>query len=145
MVLRGSCLCGAVRYEIDGALGPIVCCHCSMCRKAQGTAFGTNAPVEASRFRIVAGADVLREYRSSASKSRSFCGTCGSPIHSRHDGRAEVRVRIGTLDTPIEARPVAHIHVASKAEWDVIADALPQHAAFEPTREAAQPGADAAP
>ena len=60
-MLEGGCLCGAVRYEIDGGLGPIVCCHCSMCRKAQGTAFATNAPVPAPRFRIVAGAGALRK------------------------------------------------------------------------------------
>jgi hypothetical protein len=134
-MLRGSCLCGAVRYEVDGALGPITCCHCSMCRKAQGTAFATNATVDAERFRITTGRESLRAYRSSPAKERVFCGTCGSPVYSRHDARpAVVRLRIGTLDTPIEARPSAHIHVASKAEWWAIVDGLPQHAAFEPAR-----------
>jgi hypothetical protein len=124
-----------VRYELDGELGPIVCCHCSMCRKAQGTAFGTNATVDASRFRITAGEGALRAYRSSPEKERLFCGTCGSPIYSRHDARpGVVRLRIGTLDTPIAARPSAHIHVASKAEWWTILDDLPRHAAFEPGR-----------
>ncbi len=134
-MLRGSCLCGAVRYEIEGALGPIVCCHCSMCRKAQGSAFATNAPVEAARFRLVEGRESLREYRSSPEKVRAFCSRCGSPIFSRHDARPEVvRVRIGTLDTPIAARPTAHIHVASKAEWYDILDGRPQHAEVEPGR-----------
>lgn len=134
-MLRGSCLCGEVRYEIDGELGPIVCCHCSMCRKAQGTAFGANAPVDAARFRIVAGEDVLREYRSSSTKSRFFCSRCGSPIFSRHDDSPGVaRIRIGTLDTPIGARPTAHIHVASQAEWYEILDDLPRHPEVEPER-----------
>jgi hypothetical protein len=133
-VLRGSCLCGAIRYEIEGDLGPIVLCHCSMCRKAQGSAFAANAPVEASRFRVVAGEDVLRAYRSSPAKSRHFCSRCGSPIFSRRDGSPLVRVRIGTLDTPIAARPTAHIFVGSKAGWFEIADRLPQHPALEPGR-----------
>jgi hypothetical protein len=134
-MLEGSCLCGAVKYRIEGELGPIVCCHCSMCRKAQGTAFAANAPVPASRFRIVAGEASLRAYRSSPGKERLFCGTCGSPIVSRRDGAADVRVRIGTLDTRIAARPAAHIHVASKAEWwEIGDDDLPRHAAFEPGR-----------
>jgi hypothetical protein len=133
-MLEGSCLCGAVRYEIDGVLGPIVCCHCSMCRKAQGTAFATNAPVPASRFRIVAGADAVRSYRSSPHKERLFCGTCGSPLFSRRDGSDVVRVRIGTLDGPVAARPSAHIHVASKAPWWEITDDLPRHPGFEPGR-----------
>ena len=59
---------------------------------------------------------------------RYFCGQCGSPILSKRDAQPEVvRVRMGTLDTPVAAGPGAHIFVGSKAEWDVIRDDLPQH------------------
>ena len=134
-MLVGSCLCGAIRYEVDGELGDIVCCHCSMCRKAQGTAFATNAPVESDRFRVVAGAQALRGYESSPGKRRYFCSICGSPIFSRRDARPDVlRLRIGTLDSRIAARPTAHICAASKAEWYDILDTLPQHAELEPGR-----------
>ncbi len=138
-MLEGSCLCGTVRYEIDGELGPIVCCHCLMCRKAQGSAFAVNAPVPAARFRIVAGADVLRSYRSSAAKERSFCGRCGSPIFSRRDGADDVRIRVGTLDTRVASRPQAHIYAASKAEWWEIRDDLPRHPRQEPGRAPPSP------
>jgi hypothetical protein len=133
-MLAGSCLCGAIRYEIEGDLGPIVCCHCSMCRKAQGTAFATNAPVEAARFRLVSGAEHLRAYRSSPGKSRCFCSGCGSPIYSRRDGEDVLRLRIGTLDSPVAHGPTAHIHVASKADWFEIRDELPRYPALEPQR-----------
>ena len=134
-VLRGSCLCGGIRYEIEGDLGPIVCCHCSMCRKAQGTAFAANAPVETARFRLVAGEELLRTYASSPGKVRCFCSACGSPIYSRREaGPGVIRLRIGTLDSRIAARPTAHIHVASKAEWFDILDGLPQHPELEPGR-----------
>ncbi|MFO0697219.1 MAG: GFA family protein [Polyangiales bacterium] len=134
-MVEGGCLCGAVRYEVRGELGPIVCCHCSQCRKAQGTAFATNAPIRADDFVLLSGADVLRTYSSSPGKHRCFCGVCGSPIHSRRDDRPEVlRLRIGTLDTPIDARPTAHIYTGSKAEWYEIRDSLPQHREREPGR-----------
>jgi hypothetical protein len=135
-MLEGSCLCGAVRYQIEGDLGPIVCCHCSMCRKAQGSAFAANAPVPAAAFRITRGREALRAYRSSPGKERVFCGTCGSPIYSRRDGAPDVRIRIGTLDADaaLAARPTAHIHVASKAAWWEIRDELPQFPGFEPGR-----------
>jgi len=133
--LAGGCLCGAVRYRIDGELGPIVLCHCGQCRKAQGGAFAVNAPVRAADFHLLAGAEALKAYASSPGKWRSFCAHCGSPIHSRRDDRPEVlRLRIGTLDTPIAQHPAAHIHVASKAGWWEIADDLPQHAGVEPGR-----------
>ncbi|WP_428422404.1 GFA family protein [Methylibium sp.] len=133
--LRGGCLCGAVRYELDGPPGPIVLCHCGQCRKAQGSAFAVVAPVPAAHFRLVAGAERLRSHESSPGKWRSFCGDCGSPIHSRRDAHPELlRLRIGSLDPPFDQRPSAHIHVASKAPWWQIDDTLPQHPGVEPGR-----------
>jgi hypothetical protein len=134
-MLDGSCLCGAVKYQVEGHLGPIVCCHCSMCRKAQGTAFATNAPVEAARFRITKGEQALRAYSSSPGKWRCFCSICGSPVFSKLESDSSViRLRIGTLDARIQERPSAHIHVASKAEWFEILDGLPQYPELEPGR-----------
>lgn len=135
-ISRGSCLCGAVRYEIAGELGPIVICHCGQCRKAQGSAFAVNAPVRVADFRVVAGRDALSAYESSPGKKRHFCRRCGSPIMSTRDSvPGIVRVRIGTLDSRVDARPSAHIFAGSKAEWDEIGDALPQYAGVEPARQ----------
>jgi hypothetical protein len=132
---KGSCLCGAVKYEIRGTLGPIVFCHCSQCRKAQGSAFAANAAVKTREFEVVAGKDALVEYRSSPGKKRVFCGICGSPIFSARDNLPDfVRLRIGTLDTEVQEQPSAHIHVASKATWFEINDSLPQYAELEPGR-----------
>ncbi|MNZ28207.1 glutathione-dependent formaldehyde-activating enzyme [compost metagenome] len=127
-MLKGSCLCNSVQYEIHGELGPIVMCHCSRCRKANGSAFATNAPVNAADFHLIHGQDALAEYQSSPGVFRVFCGKCGSPLYSRRPAMPELlRLRIGTLDTPIEARPTAHIFVGSKAEWCEILDELPQY------------------
>jgi hypothetical protein len=40
-MLKGSCLCGGVCYEIDGEVGPMAHCYCSMCRKQHGASFVT--------------------------------------------------------------------------------------------------------
>ena len=125
---KGSCLCGAVAYEITGSLGPAVCCHCSRCRKANGSAFATVSPVAAKDFRIVKGQESLRSYRTDAGVHRVFCGTCGSPIIGKRDSAPEtVRVRIGTLDTPLDTKVSAHIFVGSKAVWYEIMDGMPQY------------------
>lgn len=124
---NGSCLCGTVRYEIRGELGDGVYCHCSRCRKANGSAFAANAPVAAKDFVVVAGASSLKTFRTEAGVERLFCSNCGSPIISRRDSMPDVvRVRLGTLDTPPEAAPRAHIFVGSKAAWFEIHDDLPQ-------------------
>jgi len=124
----GSCLCGAVRYEIDGDVGPLVFCHCSRCRKAQGGPFAAVVPVATWSFRIVAGAESLGDYAAPSGLHRRFCKICGSPIFTSRENLPDVvRVRVGTLDTPLAKRgPEQHIFVGSKAEWDHIRDDAPQ-------------------
>lgn len=128
----GSCLCGAVRYEIRGGIGPGFYCHCSRCRKASGSAFASNAVVAAEDFVVVEGGDVLRTFTAATGLDRAFCSRCGSPVYSRRPGVPQVRVRLGTLDTSLADGPRAHIHVASKAEWWEIRDELPQYPASPP-------------
>ncbi len=125
----GSCLCGGIRFTIEGELAPIDVCHCRQCRKAQGTAFATNFPVASSAFQLTQGAELLSEFESSPGKMRVFCRRCGSPIFSRRVARPDtVRVRAGTINEPLATRPHAHFYVASKSNWWPIDDGLPQFA-----------------
>lgn len=124
----GSCLCGGVQFRIEAELAPIQVCHCSQCRKAQGTPFATNTPVSTEAFRLLGGADLLRSFESSPGKERVFCSRCGSPIYSSKDTLPGVlRIRAGLLNEALAARPVAHFHTASKANWWSIDDALPRY------------------
>lgn len=132
---KGGCLCGAVRFEIHGEIRDIVYCHCSQCRKAQGSAFATNANVDSSAFRIVAGEDKLTAYESTPGQFKYFCQVCGSPILSRRPADpAQVRVRLGTIESDIRERPQAHIFTSSKANWETICGDLPQYEEYEPGR-----------
>lgn len=117
-MIEGSCLCGGIRYEYDGEIEEVSICHCSQCRKAQGSAFSAVSPIESARFRIVAGAELLREFRASPGKARVFCVHCGSPIYSARDDLPQFkRLRLGTVETPFVCSNTYHIHVASKAPW----------------------------
>ena len=134
-MLKGSCQCRAIEYEIDGRLGQIPCCHCSQCRKAQGSGNAVNAPVAANEFELKLGSEMLTEYESSPGKVRAFCSVCGSPIYSRLASKPEVlRIRLGTLDTPVHEGPSVHIFANSKAAWETICDGLPQYEGREPGR-----------
>ena len=131
----GGCLCGTVRFEIHGPISNIVYCHCSLCRKAQGSAFATNGVVMAGDFKIVTGVANLTGYESSAGQTKYFCKTCGSPVISKNATHQDrVRVRLGLIDSVIDERPVAHIFVKSKANWEEITGRLPQYASYEPGR-----------
>ncbi len=127
-MLKGSCLCGTVRYEIRGELGQGVFCHCSRCRKAGGSAFASVAAVAAQDFVFTEGEAALHDFTTTEGVHRLFCSNCGSPILTRREtAPGAVRVRLGTLDTPISTGPELHIFVASKADWYEIHDALPQY------------------
>ena len=82
---QGGCLCGAVRFEIDGPILNMIYCHCSRCRKAQGSAFAANGIVRAEEFTILSGADALTAYQSSPGQNKYFCKVCGSPIMSKNE------------------------------------------------------------
>jgi hypothetical protein len=124
-MLYGRCLCGGIRFEIDGHLGPVVYCHCSMCRHANGSSFATNASVRNEQFRIVSGLELIREYQSSPGNLRAFCSNCGSPMYGTVREAPWIRrVRLGTLDSGGGAKSVAHIWVGSKSEWYDITDHL---------------------
>jgi hypothetical protein len=130
-VLHGSCLCGGIRYEIDGPVGPALYCHCAMCRKAHGSAFRARLAVPRSALRFVAGEALLARYRSSPDTVRSFCSRCGSPVVNLWDGDPErYGLALGTLDGDPGVRPSCHVFVGSKAPWFEIADGLPQFEAF---------------
>ncbi|MBU0653511.1 MAG: GFA family protein [Gammaproteobacteria bacterium] len=131
----GGCLCGAVRFEITGPIRNIVYCHCSQCRKAQGSAFATNGIVQTADFHIIAGEGQLTGYESTPGQTKYFCKVCGSPILSKRDSVPEqVRIRLGTIESDIAERPVAHIFVGSKACWEEIGGDLPQYESYEPGR-----------
>ncbi len=129
---KGSCLCGDLRFEITGGIKNIVYCHCSKCRKAQGSAFATNGNVEEKDFKITSGKQNLTEYESGQGQYKYFCNKCGSPIMSKNSLHSDmVRVRLGTIETDIKEKPEAHIFVSSKANWEEINDNLPQYNSYE--------------
>lgn len=124
----GSCLCGKIRYEVRGELGASVYCHCSRCRKANGSVVAFNAPAAAQDFVVVAGEQFLKSFDQSEVK-RFFCSNCGSQLFSRRSSAPDlVRLRLGTLDVMPASGPQAHIFVDSKVDWFEIHDTAPQFA-----------------
>jgi len=126
-MIEGSCLCGAVRYQAAHVAGPMVHCHCRMCRKAHGAAFSTIVPVKQDGFRWISGEENLSHFESSPGKRRWFCSRCGSQLISTRDGDdRSLLLRAGCIDRGYDARPVAHGWVEFMAPWHHITDDLPQ-------------------
>jgi hypothetical protein len=127
-VHRGSCLCGAVTFEVDGALPGPDACHCTKCRKHSGHYYaGTDVPRSAL---TIHGEDHVTWYASSEKVRRGFCRTCGSSLFFDpldREKHAWIGVAMGAFDTPTETKLRIHIFVADKGDYYEIADGLPQN------------------
>jgi hypothetical protein len=131
----GSCVCGAVTYAFDMQPKVTVACHCSACRKATGSAFGTWALVLKEGFRFTAGDEHVAEFQSSDHAQRLFCRLCGTTLGNLTSRRPRyLHLAAGTLDRAPPMSIAMHLYTASKAPWYEIADALPQHPSEPPNR-----------
>jgi hypothetical protein len=126
---KGSCLCGAVSFEVAGELPPPDACHCSICRRWTGHFFvGTDIPRAAL---TVQGEQNITWFRSSDKVRRGFCAKCGSSLFFDPIDRDKVAwtgVAMGAFDPPTDSRIKFHIFVADKSDYYEIADGLPQYA-----------------
>ncbi len=116
---RGSCLCGGVKYRIEGAIEVASNCHCTQCRKQHGAAFASYGSVRASSFSYLDGVELLASYASSPGVERVFCGRCGSSLtwRSAHRFSNYVSVALGTLDDPYEGPVHRDIHTDARVRW----------------------------
>lgn len=131
-ILSGSCLCGAVRYEVADEFAYALNCHCSDCRRATGSAFKPFAGIERGKVRITSGGEGILMLGDRDSDHDIRCMRCGSLMYSVVGSGSRVHVALGTLVDEPTIRPTAHIFVGDKAPWFQITDSLPQHEGHVP-------------
>ncbi len=121
----GGCLCGGVRFRVDGPLSDVGACHCSQCRRTTGHYFAATTCAKADlSFESDA---TLAWYESSPGIRRGFCSRCGASLFWDDSARDEIDILAGTLDTPTGLRLVDHIFVADKGDYYEITDGLPKY------------------
>lgn len=123
----GSCLCGAVTFDVEGALPGPDACHCTACRKHSGHVLaGTDVKRSALTVR---GEDHVTWYRSSEKVRRGFCRVCGSSLFfDPLTGTDWIGVSMGAFDGPTGTTLRVHIFVSEKGDYYDIADGVPQNA-----------------
>jgi len=118
-MIAGSCLCGTVRYRISEVPERMNICHCTMCRKISGSAYGVFAHIKSANFQWIHGEANVSQYESSPDHIRAFCATCGSSVPNRNDDYTCIPA--GTFDSDPQLRPMLQIFAGSKAQWHTIA------------------------
>lgn len=131
-MIRGSCLCGGVCFEIARAVGPFELCHCRRCRKASGSAFVAGVGVRTEDFRLLQGRELIATYEAPIVQQPPayrtfFCSRCGSPVPNPEPDTEWFEIPAGVLDGDPQLRPDKHIFVELKAPWFAISDRLPQY------------------
>ena len=132
MTVRGSCLCGAVAYEIEKLDSPIEHCSCRFCRKAHAAAFNTAASVRREHFRWLKGVDRLSAYESSPGKRRHFCSTCGTQLIAERAGLDAIVLRVATLDDDPGQTPAFRIWTSDEVPWLEYGPGIVAYPAWEP-------------
>ena len=117
--VTGSCLCGTVRFEVEGDFDGFFLCHCSRCRKDTGSAHAANLFSATARLTWLSGEDNVRVFHLPGTRhGKAFCATCSSALPRHLSNGTSLIVPAGSLDTPVDMRPNAHICYADRADWD---------------------------
>jgi len=125
---RGSCLCGAVTFEIEGTFDHFYLCHCERCRKDTGSAHAANLFSSSGTLKWLSGEDKVTTYdHRSEGHIKSFCSICGSALPNLQQEGALLVVPAGCLDSALCMRPQGHIFYADRACWDHDLEHLPKH------------------
>jgi hypothetical protein len=132
--LKGSCLCGAVQYEVTGEPQRFYHCHCSRCRKATGTGHASNLFLQPAALRWLSGAEQIRTFKVPEAKrfTNTFCATCGGRLPRQPPDSDFVMIPAGSLDDAAPIKPQAIIFADSRASWSCTDDALPVYPQYPP-------------
>lgn len=132
ITLKGSCLCGAVDYEVTGEPAKFYHCHCKRCRKSSGTGHASNIMMTDGRLVFTRGEEHLRRFKVPEAKrfARQFCVNCGSPVARDVPEIMAVVIPAGSLDCDAPIHPQARIFWDSRAEWSCGEDDLPRYAEY---------------
>lgn len=131
MSIQGGCLCGKIRYAVNGDLYDVSHCHCSMCRRQHGAAFATYADFDPGDFEWTSGEALVRIYETPSREGWCFCSECGSTLAGTGQGIV-TSITLGSVDGDPGIRPESHIFAGSKAPWYEIRDDLPRFDEWPP-------------
>jgi hypothetical protein len=133
-ILKGSCLCGAVRYEVTGEPIRFYHCHCSRCRKVTGTGHASNLFLQPAALTWLSGEELVNAFKVPEAKrfTNSFCTHCGSRLPRQAKDSDMVMIPAGSLDGAAPIRPQARIFSESRASWSCADGEMPVYPEFPP-------------
>jgi hypothetical protein len=127
--VRGSCLCGGVRFEVREPFQKLTFCHCTTCKRISGGVGTANGRSRTEWIEVVQGRELLTTYQPAEGSAKTFCSVCGSNLFGGGWPESEeASIRLSSIDSEIPGEPSAHIYTRSVATWETLPDdGLPRH------------------
>lgn len=117
--MKGECLCGNVKFEIEEEIRNLYQCHCTLCRKATGAAANAATFVQGTAFRWVSGESGIKSFKKPSGFRSDFCSECGSPVPNSLRDSGMVWIPAGLLNEAVSSRVSVHLHTKSAAPWEL--------------------------
>lgn len=132
--LKGSCLCGSVKYAVTGEPKRFYHCHCSRCRRVTGTGHASNLFLQPAALTWLSGEELVREFKVPEAKrfTNNFCANCGSRLPRQAKDSDLVMIPAGSLDDEAPIQPQARIFSDSRATWSCTDGDMPVYPEFPP-------------
>ncbi len=125
---EGGCMCGTVRYRLQGPFTYSAHCHCRSCQRAVGAGYVTYSAVAPENFKIIKGKQTI--YHSSPGVNRGFCNKCGTSLSYSGEDWSDYAIMTATLDDPGAATPTTNAYTQDKQPWVTLDEALKSYQAF---------------
>jgi hypothetical protein len=127
--MRGSCWCGAVRFEVREPFISLGFCHCASCKRISGGVGTANGRARTEWIDVTTGRELLTTYQPDEGTAKTFCSVCGSNLFGGGWPDSEhASVRLSAIDEGLDQKPQSHTYVRSVAPWETLPDdGLPRH------------------
>jgi hypothetical protein len=106
---KGSCFCGAVKFEVSGQPAAMGYCHCESCRHWSAGPVNAFTLWPAQTLKITQGADSIGSYSKTPASIRKWCKQCGGHLFTDHPGWGLVDVYAALLPQLVFT-PAVHVH-----------------------------------
>lgn len=116
-MIKGSCLCGRVQFEILGEVGKSSHCYCQMCRKGHGAAFASYTNLRREQINYKKGQALISVFVSSPGVERTFCRVCGSNLEWRRMDSEKTAIAMGSFDSPFDPGDIEAVCPEDKVNW----------------------------
>lgn len=126
----GKCLCGQVKFVINGTVSSFHICYCSRCRHSTGSAHASNIFTQPENITWLSGKELIQRFELESAKSwaKQFCTVCGSGLPYVNRAGTNLVIPAGSLDSEINFEPDDKIFCGSRSTW---VESIPNKKEFE--------------